>query len=63
MIHLYVFENARDRASLPDMGAPRIERSGEWSFALWKEGGNAYALGAMGPDVQTDKSLRALFRA
>jgi hypothetical protein len=63
MIHLYVFENTRDGASLPDMSAPRIERAGEWSFALWKEGASSYALGAMGPDVQTDESLRALFRA
>ncbi|MGH7959194.1 MAG: hypothetical protein ACREH8_19615 [Opitutaceae bacterium] len=63
MIHLYVFENPRDGASLPDITMPRIERAGEWSFALWREGGSACALGAMGPDAQAAESLRALFRA
>jgi hypothetical protein len=62
MIHLYVFEDPRDGASLPDMGAPRYERAGDWSFALWKEEGRTYALGAMG-DAKAEDTLRALFRA
>jgi hypothetical protein len=62
MIHLYVFENPRDGASLPEMGAPRYERAGEWSFALWRDDGRAYALGEIG-DAQAEESLRALFRA
>jgi hypothetical protein len=62
MIHLYVFENLRDGPSLPDMSAPRYERAGEWSFALWKEGTRTHALGAPG-NAQAEESLRALFRA
>lgn len=62
MIHLYVFEDLRDGAALPDVSAPRFERAGEWSFALWKDDGRTYALGAMG-DARAEESLRALFRA
>jgi hypothetical protein len=62
MVHLYVFENPRDGAMLPEMDAPRFERAGEWSFALWQNDGRSYALGATG-DVQAEESLRALFRA
>lgn len=60
MIHLYVFENADDGRSLPDVSAPRYERAGEWAFALWRENGRTYALGAMG-DLRAEESLRALF--
>lgn len=62
MIHLYIFENLHDGASLPDMNAPRFERAGEWSFAMWKDDGRTYALGTMG-DARAEESLRALFRA
>jgi hypothetical protein len=62
VLHLYVFENAGDGGSLPNIDAPRFERAGEWSFAVWKEDGRAYALGETG-DPKAEESLRALFRA
>lgn len=62
ILHLYVFENLRDGITLPHPDAPRYERAGEWSFALWQEGPHTYALGAMG-DAQAEESLRALFEA
>jgi hypothetical protein len=62
VVHLYVFENPRGGTPLPDMNAPRFERAGNWSFALWQQDGRTYALGEMG-DAQADESLRALFRA
>jgi hypothetical protein len=62
VLHLYVFENARDGASLPHVDAPQFERAGEWSFALWKDDGRAYALGATG-GVGAEELLRALLGA
>lgn len=63
MVHLYIFENPGDNGALPDMSAPRIEREGQWSFALWRDAGHTYALGATGSDAQATEILRALFRA
>lgn len=63
MVHLYVFENPGDSSALPDMSAPRIERAGGWSFALWRDARHTYALGATGPDAQATEALHALFRA
>jgi hypothetical protein len=60
--HLYVFEARSEGESGPSMSAPQIRREGDWSFAVWQEGGRIHALGARG-DTPTEESLRALFRA
>jgi hypothetical protein len=60
--HLYVFEAPHDRQSAPGGSEPQIQREGDWSFALWQDGGRTHALGARG-DARMEESLRALFRA
>jgi len=60
--HLYVFEAPKDGPPGPGVSEPQLQREGDWSFALWQEGGRTHALGARG-DARTEASLRALFRA
>jgi len=60
MVHLYVFEQAPaglKGSDLPGMGQPRLERSGNWSLALWQEQGRGYVLGVpveagQAPDIE-----------
>lgn len=63
IVHLYVFENPSDKSALPDLNAPRIERAGAWSFALWRDAGHTYALGSTGPDAQAAAALLTLLRS
>lgn len=61
MVHLYVFEKARNPELLPDMSAPRIEHADGWSLAVWKHDGHSYVLGVPA-SAGGDPTLRALFR-
>ncbi len=44
-VHLYVFDHVPEGSTLPPMSQPRFERTGQWSMALWQDGGHSYVLG------------------
>ncbi|MEX2044268.1 MAG: hypothetical protein WD941_02875 [Opitutus sp.] len=63
--HLYVFDQIPEplgAPGLPGIDAPRLERSGSWSLALWQEAGRGYVLGL---PAESDEApdIAALFRA
>jgi hypothetical protein len=65
MAHLYVFEQlpaGLDGKNLPSLAQPRLERTGEWSLALWQDQGRAYVLGL---PLESGKApdIAAIFRA
>jgi hypothetical protein len=54
--HLFVFDRLPEPpkdSNLPGIAAPRFERSGTWSFAVWQEEGRAHVLGTSRPGGET----------
>jgi hypothetical protein len=62
--HLYVFEQLPvgfDGENLPGMDRPRLQRTGDWSLALWQSGGRGYVLGLpieSGPPPDIERYFR-----